>query len=105
MWKHLGTNPPTWGLPHLVADGPSVGVWWTEIQFADVNDDGAADYIHVDRFTGRSEVWWNEGVQSDGSIQWSLPMSFAAGVGSTGYSVRIADVSEAFSFSGISNHF
>ncbi|KAI0451451.1 SGNH hydrolase-type esterase domain-containing protein [Xylaria acuta] len=42
MWKNLGTDPISWGLPHLVADG--VGVLARQVQFADTNGDGLLDY-------------------------------------------------------------
>jgi hypothetical protein len=98
MWKNLGEAPPgTWGPPQLVAAGPKTGVWWTEIRFADVDSDGLLDYLAVDRITGRTDVWLNQGLQSDGSILWAPQFEFATGPDSqpAGINIRMADVSRS----------
>ena len=95
MWKNMGIDPPgTWGPPQLVADGPRTGVWWTEIQFADTDNDGKVDYIAVDRITGRTQVWRNLGFKDDGSIKWDAQFDFATGPDSqpAGCNIRIAEV-------------
>jgi hypothetical protein len=41
------------------------------LQFADVNGDGRADYIWIDKFTGDGYVWYNMGpMQISGSSFW-----------------------------------
>jgi len=100
MWKNLGIAPPgTWGAPQLIAAGPKSGVWWTEIRFADVDADGMLDYLAVDRITGRTDVWLNQGFAGDGSIQWAPQFEFATGPDSqpAGYNIRMADVSSSTS--------
>ncbi|KAF2787072.1 carbohydrate esterase family 3 protein [Melanomma pulvis-pyrius CBS 109.77] len=78
MWRHLGTNPPTWGYPYLVADG--VGVLAQDVQFADTNGDGRLDYVVVGRVTGSARSWHNLGFRDDRSIRWNTPLSFADGM-------------------------
>lgn len=94
MWKNQGGTPITWGPATKIADGPSKGVWFTEIQFADADGDGAADYVAVDRFTGESYWWRNLGPRADGSIAWDYPASFADGTWSVGSNIKIVDVSQ-----------
>jgi hypothetical protein len=97
MWKNMGTIPPSWGGPQLIAAGPSKGVWGTDIQFGDTNGDGRMDYIHVNRITAAIEVWQNLGFAADGSINWSAPQPWADSVGKgvAGYSIRVVDVSRS----------
>ncbi|KAM5385383.1 hypothetical protein ACJZ2D_001024 [Fusarium nematophilum] len=87
MWRHLGTDPPSWGIPRLVADG--VGVLAQDVQFADTNGDGRLDYVVVGRTTGRTRSWHHLGFRDDGSIRWNTPLSFADGVGSIGSAIRM----------------
>ncbi|KAI0540897.1 hypothetical protein GGR58DRAFT_511384 [Xylaria digitata] len=89
MWRNLGTNPISWGLPHLVADG--VGVLARQVQFADTDGDGLLDYVVVGSVTGRSRSWHNLGFRSDGSIRWNTPLSFADGTG-PGFAIRITEM-------------
>ncbi|TGJ87370.1 hypothetical protein E0Z10_g1365 [Xylaria hypoxylon] len=89
MWKNLGTNPISWGLPHLVADG--VGVLARQVQFADTDGDGLLDYVVVGSVTGRSRSWHNLGFRDDGSIRWNTPLSFADGTG-PGFAIRITEM-------------
>ncbi|KAH7244874.1 hypothetical protein B0J15DRAFT_500889 [Fusarium solani] len=91
MWRHLGTNPPSWGIPHLVADGP-VGVSAQNVQFADTNGDGKLDYVVVGTTTGMTRTWHHLGFRDDGSIRWNTPLSFADGVGSIGSAIRITEM-------------
>lgn len=100
MWRHLGTNPPSWGIPYLVADG--VDVLAQDVQFADTNGDGRLDYVVVGRTTGRTRSWHHLGFRDDGSIRWNTPLSFADGVGSVGSAIRVTEASQAcFIFSWI----
>lgn len=92
MWKNLGTSPISWGPPALVADGPSPMVLARQVQFADTNGDGLADYNVVGSITGATRSWHNEKILQDGSIQWTIPYSFADGT-NPGASIRLADVS------------
>jgi hypothetical protein len=94
MWRHLGTNPPSWGIPHLVADGP-VGVNAQNVQFADTNGDGKLDYVVVGTTTGMTRTWHHLGFRDDGSIRWNTPLSFADGVGSIGSAIRITEASHS----------
>ncbi|CAM1506043.1 Fc.00g056840.m01.CDS01 [Cosmosporella sp. VM-42] len=96
-WKNLGTasetGTPSWGLPHLVADG--VGVLPQDVQFADTDGDGFLDYVVVGRVTGMSRTWHNLGIQGSGddvSIRWNTPMSFADGTGSAGFAIKITEM-------------
>ena len=91
-FKNRGTNPISWGLPHLVADG--VGVLARQVQFADTDGDGLLDYVVVGSVIGGARSWHNFGFQKDGSIRWNTPLSFADGVGVPGRSVKITDVSQ-----------
>lgn len=94
-WKNLGTGSatgaPSWGLPHLVADG--VGVAAQDVQFADTNGDGLLDYVVVGRVTGMTRSWHNLGFRDDMSIRWNTPLSFADGVGSRGSAIRVTEAS------------
>ncbi|GAW16078.1 hypothetical protein ANO14919_055010 [Xylariales sp. No.14919] len=90
MWKNLGTNPISWGLPHLVADG--VGVLARQVQFADTDGDGLLDYVVVGSVTGAARSWHNLGFRDDGSIRWNTPLSFADGVGVPGRSIKITEM-------------
>ncbi|KAL4867215.1 hypothetical protein BDV12DRAFT_198425 [Aspergillus spectabilis] len=90
MWQHLGTNPPTWGLPRLVADGVDIAPEY--IQFADTNGDGRLDYVVIGRTTGSARSWHHLGFREDGSIRWNTPLSFADGVGTPGRTIRITEM-------------
>ncbi|KAI0908236.1 hypothetical protein F4823DRAFT_599838 [Ustulina deusta] len=90
MWKNLGTNPISWGLPHLVANG--VGVLARQVQFADTNGDGLLDYVVVGSVTGSARSWHHLGFREDGSIRWNTPLSFADGVGVPGRSIKITEM-------------
>lgn len=92
MWRNLQTNPISWGLPHLVADG--VGVLARQVQFADVDGDGLLDYNVVGSVTGKTRTWHNLGFEND-TIRWNTPLSFAGGVGTPGFTVRIAQASQS----------
>ena len=96
MWRNLGTNPPSWGLPHLVVDG--VDVLPQDVQFADTNGDGRLDYVVVGRTTGRTRSWHNLGFRSDGSIRWNTPLNFADGTGSVGSSIKISEASSSYHY-------
>ncbi|KAI1361353.1 hypothetical protein F5Y08DRAFT_314931 [Xylaria arbuscula] len=89
MWKNLGTNPISWGLPHLVADG--VGVLARQVQFADTDGDGRLDYVVVGSVTGKTRSWHNLGFRDDGSIRWNTPLSFADGTG-PGFAIKITEM-------------
>lgn len=94
-WKNLGTGSaigaPTWGLPHLVADG--VGVAAQDVQFADTNGDSLLDYVVVGRVTGITRSWHNLGFRDDMSIRWNTLLNFADGVGSRGSAIRVTEAS------------
>jgi hypothetical protein len=88
MWENQGTNPISWGKPIQVAGG--VGVLARDVQFAATNDDGKLYYVVVNRINGSVWSWHNLGVQSDGSIHWGTPVSFADGTGSSGFAIKVS---------------
>ncbi|KAI0114417.1 hypothetical protein GGR51DRAFT_577451 [Nemania sp. FL0031] len=91
MWAKLGTNPLSWGLPHLVADG--VGVLARQVQFTDTNGDGLLDYVVIGSVTGMARSWQHLGFRDDDSIRWNTPLSFVEGVGVPDRSIRIVEAS------------
>ncbi|KAH8164209.1 hypothetical protein CIB48_g4019 [Xylaria polymorpha] len=90
MWQNRGTNPISWGIPYLVADG--VGVLARQVQFADTNGDGRLDYVVVGSVTGAARSWHHLGFREDHSIRWNTPLSFADGVGVPGRSIKITEM-------------
>jgi len=91
-WKHLGTDPPSWGLPHLVAN-PREPVSPRDIQFADTNGDGRLDFNVIGRVTGKTRTWHHLGFQDDMSIRWNTPLPFADR-SAPGFTVRLAEASQ-----------
>jgi hypothetical protein len=79
-------------LPHSVADG--VGVLARKVQFADADGDNLLDYNVVGSVTGMTRTWHNLGFDN-GIIRWNTPLSFADGVGTPGFTVRIAQASQS----------
>lgn len=61
------------------------------VQFADMNGDGKADYVVVDRWTGALDVYLNNGMEIQGGNGW-LPMRKAASGAAPGAMVRLADI-------------
>ncbi len=59
------------------------------IQLADMNGDGKADYVIVSPVNGQLQVWLNQG--GDGAGGWSSMIVFATGL-APGANVRLADV-------------
>jgi lysophospholipase L1-like esterase len=62
-----------------------------QIQFADVNGNGRADYLDV-RPDGSVLEWYNSYNSSNGKIVWVGPITIATGVGAPGAEVHFADV-------------
>ena len=101
-WRNNGTasatGAPSWGLPHLVADG--VGVLAQDVHFADTNGDRLLDYVVVGRVTGITRTWHNLGFQTAAdksvSIRWNTPLSFADRTGSAGFAIKITEASKTY---------
>ncbi|KAJ3489561.1 hypothetical protein NLG97_g5968 [Lecanicillium saksenae] len=72
----------------VIATG--VGAARQDVQFADINGDGKADYLWVGRIDGTVNLWYNGGPGSDKWI-WYPAGEVATGTGSNGQSVMFAD--------------
>jgi hypothetical protein len=69
-----------------------VGAVREDIRLADIDGDGKADYLWVDKTTGATKMWRNGGVGSDGNWIWMPQGEIATGVGTVGSVVRFADL-------------
>lgn len=73
----------------VIATG--VGAAREDVQFADINGDGKADYLWVGRIDGTVNLWYNGGPASDHGWIWYPAGEVATGTGSNGLSVMFAD--------------
>lgn len=62
-----------------------------QVQFADMNGDGKADYVVADRWNGALDVYINNGTEMPGGNGW-IPMRRAASGAAPGAMVRLADI-------------
>lgn len=84
-----GTDGWIWEPQGEIATG--VGALRQDVKFADINGDGLADYLWVNRFDGSVSEWRNGGKQD--IWQWSAQGQIATGVGSNGAAVLFASLS------------
>lgn len=75
-----------WTSQGVIATG--VGAARQDIKFADLNGDGLADYLWVNRLDGSVSEWQNAGTK--GNWQWAPQGQIATGVGSNGLSIQFA---------------
>lgn len=78
-----------WNSKGEIASG--VGATREEIRLADIDGDGKADYLYVDKSTGKTKMWRNGGLGGDGNWIWTGVGDIASGVGTSGSVVRFAD--------------
>lgn len=69
-----------------------VGGTRDEIRLADIDGDGKADYLLVNKSTGVTNMWKNGGMGSDGRWIWASQEEVASGGGPAGSSIRFADL-------------
>jgi len=90
-YMNIGVSKfPSWQSPVVVAQG--VGGAREDIHFADLNGDGFADYLVVDRLVGSVHAWFNGGFNPDGQWLWHDQGVVALGVGANGLAITFADV-------------
>lgn len=83
-WMNTGgdsAGKPGWIAAGRIAGG--VGAPGADIQFADINGDGFADYLVVDSDTGAVDAWMNIGGDSPGKPGWEAYGRIASGVRSS----------------------
>jgi len=81
---------PTFG--NSVALAPGIGVPGEQIQLADIDGDGKADYLNVDPKTGAVTAFFNQGPSgAGGGYAFSAPVKIAGGV-APGAQIRFADM-------------
>ena len=68
-----------------------VGAARADVRFADLNGDGLADYISVDRLSGSVYAWYG-GLGTPNKWVWYPQPQIAAGVGANGLSILFADM-------------
>ncbi|KAJ6595006.1 SGNH hydrolase-type esterase domain-containing protein [Mycena vulgaris] len=82
-----------WLASGVIADG--VGAARHQVQFADLNGDGRAEYLFVHN-DGSVDAWLNLGGPDNGpnaaKVGWSPSGTIAAGIGKDGAGVRFADL-------------
>jgi hypothetical protein len=100
-YVNLGAPDPTgyyaakvaWSPPGVIASG--VGAQRHEVQFADLNGDGRAEYLWVHP-NGSIEAWLNLGLVQDSTgtppVNWLYQGFINAGIGAPGSSVAFADL-------------
>jgi hypothetical protein len=73
-----------------------VGVGRDSVIFADINGDGRADYVAVDRKDGSAQLWLNGGGPDNGpnaaKVVWYPHDTIATGVGGNGRGLQFADL-------------
>lgn len=80
-----GNGWTPWG---VIASGAAPAA---QVQFADMNGDGKADYVVADRLNGALDVYINNGTEMPGGNGW-IPMRRAASGAAPGAMVRLADI-------------
>ncbi|KAF2872785.1 hypothetical protein BDV95DRAFT_398340 [Massariosphaeria phaeospora] len=85
-----GSNGWVWESRGVIAKG--VGAPRQDIKFADINGDGLADYLWVNRLDGSVSEWQRNGGMRD-EWQWIPQGQIAAGVGANGLTVQFASLS------------
>lgn len=92
LWLNGGRGQDgTWRWDNKGEIASGVGATREEIRLVDLDGDGKADYIYVDKSTGKMKMWRNGGLGSDGTWIWTAVGEIATGVGTTGSAVRFAD--------------
>ncbi|KAL3470226.1 hypothetical protein BJX99DRAFT_264439 [Aspergillus californicus] len=88
---------PTWIPQGVIATG--VGGKQADIQFADINGDGRAEYLWINPDDGSVQCWYNAGSPSGndgadaGKVTWIPWGTIATGVGTEGRMIRFGDIS------------
>ncbi len=84
----------SWLPQGTIATGTGAGR--DSVVFADINGDGRADYLAVDRTSGAAQLWLNGGGPDDGpnaaKIVWIPHGTIATGAGGDGKGVQFADL-------------
>jgi lysophospholipase L1-like esterase len=91
-WTNDGTDSQghqKWGPPSTIADG--VGDPGGQIQFADLNGDGKADYLDVAP-NSSVKAWLSGGPNPNGGYYWFPQGVIASGVGDSGSQIQFADI-------------
>ncbi|KAJ7185457.1 SGNH hydrolase-type esterase domain-containing protein [Mycena filopes] len=87
---------PGWLAQGVVATGPANGVTRDYIILADINGDGRADYLTVDKTTGAVAAWINGGGPDEelnaAKVSWIFQGTIATGVGDIGWNIQFADL-------------
>lgn len=84
-----GSNGWIWESQGVIATG--VGAPRQDIKFADINGDGLADYLWVNRIDGSVSEWQRNGGMRD-EWQWNPQGQIATGVGANGLAVQFASL-------------
>ncbi|KAH8684260.1 SGNH hydrolase-type esterase domain-containing protein [Tricladium varicosporioides] len=79
-----------WTSKGKIANG--IGATRDEIRLADIDGDGKADYLFVNKSTGVTKMWRNGGMSSDDRWVWISKGEIVTEAGTTGSFVRFADV-------------
>lgn len=64
-----------------------VGKSGSEVRFADLNGDGKADYLVLNKINGAVDAWYNQGGKPN-AWKWSEQGSIAGGVGQNGLTIK-----------------
>ncbi|KAJ7754555.1 SGNH hydrolase-type esterase domain-containing protein [Mycena metata] len=87
---------PGWLAQGVVATGPKNGATRDYIILADINGDGRADYLTVDKTTGAVDAWINGGGPDEelnaAKVSWISQGTIATGVGDIGWAIQFADL-------------
>jgi hypothetical protein len=84
-----GSNGWIWRPQGIIATG--VGGARQDIQFHDINGDGLADYLWVNRIDGSVTEWRNGGGKAGDIWEWYPQGQIATGVGANGMCIQFAD--------------
>jgi hypothetical protein len=93
-WLNGGWNGTQWIWNYQGAVAPGAGYPGSEVQMADIDGDGKADYLVVNPTTGAVTAWLNGGHDptSPSGWDWNPQGVIAPGVGAPGSEVQFADV-------------
>ncbi|MFJ6573659.1 FG-GAP-like repeat-containing protein [Streptomyces sp. NPDC091292] len=83
-WMNHGGHPsgnPVWVPAGEIASGTGHNPRTERIEFADLNGDGRADYLVVNRATGAVRAWMNRGGHPSGNPVWVPAGEIASGTG------------------------